>query len=126
MLQKLFASHKSALKYMFAGATVSVMGNETTDNRAKSLVNVLFINAVANDVQGIHPVLVKVKLVNEVNVAVIGRIFIKTLTIYGAEFDDVRSFVSDSAAYMKNAFREHIAPQCENALHICNLRGASH
>lgn len=43
-----FARHKYALKCMFAGATVSVVIDETTDDRAKSAVNILFVNAVAN------------------------------------------------------------------------------
>lgn len=103
---------------MFAGATVSVVVDETMDDRAKSVVKGLSINAVANDTEGLHPVLVKVKFVGKVNAAVISCIIMKTLTLHGVEFADVGGFISDSAASMKKAFQERIVPLCKNAVHV--------
>ncbi|XP_064483592.1 uncharacterized protein LOC135396511 [Ornithodoros turicata] len=124
-LPELFAKHQSALKGMFSGATVSVVIDETTDNRAKSVVNALFVKASSTG-DSLQPVLVDVTFTNEVNAAVIGRIVVKALMTYGVEFEDVTALVTDSASYMKKAFRECIQPLCSNAVHVtCVAHGVN-
>lgn len=117
-LPELFEKHETALKAMFRGTTVSVITDETTDDRSKSVVNVLFVQSAKSASASMQPVLVEVKFVDEVNSAVIGRIVTKTLTTYGIEFEDVTGFVSDNAAYMVKSFKECIKPLCEDAVHI--------
>ncbi|XP_037523625.2 uncharacterized protein LOC119400687 [Rhipicephalus sanguineus] len=103
---------------MFQGTTVSVITDETTDDRSKSVVNVLFVQSARSASTSLQPVLVEVKFVDEVNSSVIGRIVTRTLTRYGVEFEDVSGFVSDNASYMVKSFKECIKPLCEGAVHI--------
>ncbi|XP_064467665.1 uncharacterized protein LOC135378539 [Ornithodoros turicata] len=103
---------------MLRGLTVSVVVDETTGDRSKSVVNVLFVKQPECVNDRLKPILVEVKYVDEVNAAAIGRIVIKTLTTYGVEYDHVTALVSDNAAYMTKAFREHIGPLCENSVHV--------
>ncbi|XP_029838776.2 uncharacterized protein LOC115322563 [Ixodes scapularis] len=117
-LPELFEKHETALKAMFQGTTVSVVIDETTDDRSKSVVNVLFVQSARSARASLQPVLVEVKFVDEVNSSVIGRIVTRTLTKYGIEFEDVTGFVSDNAAYMVKSFKECIKPLCECAVHI--------
>ncbi|CAN8023227.1 unnamed protein product, partial [Ixodes persulcatus] len=88
-LPELFEKHETALKAMFQGTTVPVITDETTDDRSKSVVNVLFVESARSASASLQPVLVEVKLEDEVNSSVIGHIVMRTLTKYRIEFEDV-------------------------------------
>ncbi|KAH6942917.1 hypothetical protein HPB50_011953 [Hyalomma asiaticum] len=79
-LPELFEKHEANLKAMFQGTTVSVITDETTDDRSKSVVNVLFVQSARSASTSLQPVLVEVKFVDEVKSSVIGRIVTRTLT----------------------------------------------
>ncbi|KAH8026793.1 hypothetical protein HPB51_024908 [Rhipicephalus microplus] len=117
-LPELFEKHEANFIAMFQGTTVSVIIDETIDDRSKSVVNVLFVQSARTGNAALQPVLVEVKFVDEVNSTVIGRIVTRTLTRYGVEFEDVSGFVSDNATYMVKSFKECIKPLCEGAVHI--------
>lgn len=105
-LRELFEKHETALKVMFQGAMVSVITDETIDDRqSKSVVNVLFVQSAKRASASMQPVLVEVNSVDEVNSAVIGCTVTKTLTTYGVEFEDVTGLVSDNASYMVKPFK---------------------
>ncbi|KAH8009160.1 hypothetical protein HPB51_010950 [Rhipicephalus microplus] len=84
-LSELFEKHEANLIAMFQGTTVSVITDETTDDRSKSVVNVLFVQSARTVNAALQPVLVDVKFVDEVNSSVIGRIVTKTLKRVGNE-----------------------------------------
>ncbi|XP_075558725.1 uncharacterized protein LOC142590468 [Dermacentor variabilis] len=117
-LSELFEKHETALKAMVQGTTVSIITDETTDNRSKSVVNLLFVESARYASGSLQLVLVEVKFVDEVNSSVIGRIVTRALTKYRVEFEDITGFVSDNAAYMVKSFNECIKPLCESAVHI--------
>ncbi|KAH8035404.1 hypothetical protein HPB51_005128 [Rhipicephalus microplus] len=117
-LPELFEKHEANLIVMFQGTTVSVIIDETTDDRLKSVVNVLFVQSAKTANAALQPVLVEVKFMDEVNSSIIGRIVTRTLTRYGVEFEDVSGFVSDNATYMMKSFKECIKPLCEGAVHV--------
>ncbi|KAG0418578.1 hypothetical protein HPB47_004728 [Ixodes persulcatus] len=109
-LPELFEKHETALKAMFQGTTVSVITGETTDDRPKLVVNVLFVQSASSASASLQPVLVEVKFVDEVNSSVIRRIVTRTPTRYGIEFKDVTGFVrpaSDRAISPSNLTSQH-------------------
>lgn len=83
---------------MFRGTTVSVITDKTTNYRSKSVVNALLVQSAKSESALIQPVLVEVKLGDEVNSAMIYHIVTKMLTTYGIELEDVTGVASDNAA----------------------------
>ncbi|KAH8025462.1 hypothetical protein HPB51_008377 [Rhipicephalus microplus] len=101
-LPELFQKHEANLIAMFQGTTVSVIIDETIDDRSKSVVNVSFVQSARMANVALQPVLVEVKFVDEVNSSGIGRIVTRTLTsTLQASFPFVNKFV----ACVKKAFR---------------------
>uniref|UniRef100_A0A131YX27 Uncharacterized protein n=1 Tax=Rhipicephalus appendiculatus TaxID=34631 RepID=A0A131YX27_RHIAP len=66
-LPELFEKHEANLKAMFQGTTVSVIRDETTNDRSKSVVNVLFVQSARSASAALQPVLVEVKFMDDIH-----------------------------------------------------------
>lgn len=120
-LPRVFAAHFAALKQELAGKVVSVIVDETTDHRDKSVLNIIVAH-----LDKLY--LIDVIFLVECNARTLSQHVIKSLTTYGIEYDNVCSFVSDNAAYCKAAFNilTNILPnaiQVGCMAHILNLAG---
>jgi hypothetical protein len=110
-LPKLFEDHVNQLKEYFYGKRVSIIVDETTDCRARSVVNILFsYNGVTK--------LVHVDYLENVNNCTIGQLIIQILVQWGISFDLPQLVASDSAAYMKKCYRDVLKPLMPQLIHL--------
>ncbi|GBC47780.2 hypothetical protein GLOIN_2v1761146 [Rhizophagus irregularis DAOM 181602=DAOM 197198] len=110
-LPKLFEDHVNQLKEYFRGRQVSIIIDETTDSKARSVVNILFsYNGVTK--------LVHVDYLENVNNCTIGQLLIQTLVQWGISFDLPQLIASDSAAYMKKCYRDVLKPLMPQLVHL--------
>ncbi|RHZ57261.1 hypothetical protein Glove_391g13 [Diversispora epigaea] len=121
-LPKLFENHVDQLKEYFCGKRVSIIVDETTDSRARSVVNILFsYNGITK--------LTHVDYLESVNNCTIGQLIIQILVQWAIPFDLPLLIASDLAAYMKKCYRDvlkSIMPQLIHLpclAHILNLIG---
>lgn len=109
-LPGIYQQHIEDLKEYFQTKAVSIIVDETTDSRARSVVNVLF------SYRGITR-LVAVDFLDIVNNITIGQLIIRTLTEWSIPFSFPRLLASDSAAYMKKSYREVLKPIMPQLIH---------
>lgn len=84
--------------------------DETTDSRARSVVNILF------SYRGFTK-LVVVDFLGIVNNSTIGQLVVRILVEWNIPFGNVRLIASNSAAYMKKCVREVLKPIMPQILH---------
>jgi hypothetical protein len=113
---KLFKVHIDCLKALFDQATpsISVIADETTDDRDQSILNILAGF-------GGKFYLIDVVRLDKCNHATLSQSVIKAVSDMGINYDKIVAFVSDSAAYCKKAHREVLAPVFENSVHVLCL-----
>jgi hypothetical protein len=110
-LPKLFEDHVNQLKEYFRGKRVSIIIDETTDSRTRSVVNILFsYNGVTK--------LVHLDYLESVNNCTIGQLIIQTLVQWEISFDKPQIIASDSAAYMKKCYRDVLKPLMPQLIHL--------
>ena len=109
-LPGIYQQHIEDLKDFFQEKTVSIIVDETTDSRARSVVNILF------SYRG-NTRLVAVDYLNSVNSVTIGQLIICTLIEWSIPFDFPRLLASDSAAYMKKSYCELLKPVMPQLIH---------
>ena len=109
-LPRVFEEHYACLKEKLAGQYVSVIVDETTDCRDKSVLNV-----VVGHLECLY--LVDVVFMEKCDAQTLSQTVLKTLTNVGIDYNNVCCFVTDNAAYCKAAFRilTNILP---NAIHV--------
>ncbi|CAB4427774.1 unnamed protein product [Rhizophagus irregularis] len=95
-LPNVFDKHYQCLKLLFDSKPVAIIMDETTDDCARSVVNTLF--CYHNETK-----LVSVDFLERVNNTTMGQLLTTILTHFNISFNLPRLFLSDSAAYMKNA-----------------------
>lgn len=110
-IPRLFEQHVNNLKEMLKGKTLSIVVDETTDIRDKSILNVIAL------LEG-KPVLLNSVSMEKCNHSTVSQAVIKTITDYGIEFGNVAAIVTDSAAYCKKAFNDVLSSLLPNALHV--------
>ena len=84
------------MKEVFQNKPVSIIIDETTDSRARNVVNILF------SYYG-NTRLIAVDYLNSVNNITIGQLIIYILTEWSIPFNFLCLLVSDSASYMKKS-----------------------
>ena len=89
---------------------MSIIVDETTDSRARSVVNILF--SYRSNTR-----LVAVDYLDNVNNVTIGQLIIRTLIEWSIPFNFLRLLASDSAAYMKKSYRELLKPIMPQLIH---------
>src|SRR5207248_2330220 len=90
-LPKLFEDHVNQLKEYFCGKRVSIIIDETTDSRTRSIVNILFsYNGVTK--------LVHLDYLENVNNCTISQLIIQILVQWEIPFNIPQIIASDSAA----------------------------
>ena len=115
-VSSLYEKHKLQSKQKFVGEPVIVVVDETTDDRAKQVANILFATCAKSDLTPIKPYLVDTIVLEKTNTATIRGAVLRTLTQYEVEYTNVVGFVSDGAKYMKSCYNKVKA--CENSVHI--------
>ena len=110
-LPKLFENHINQLKEYFHSKRVSIIIDETTDSRARSVVNILFsYNGVTK--------LIHVDYLENVNNCTIGQLIIQILVRWEISFDMPQLIASDSASYMKKCYRDVLKPLMPQLIHL--------
>ena len=99
------------MKEVFQNKPVSIIIDETTDSRARNVVNILF--SYHGNIR-----LIAVDYLNSVNNITIGQLIIRTLTEWSIPFSFSRLLVSDSASYMKKSHREILKPIIPQLIHL--------
>ena len=113
-----YSRHINRLMNIFIDQPIFVIIDETTDNRSKQVVNILFVTCVKSDKSPIKPYLVETCVVDKTNTATIGGAVLRTLAQYNIFYHNVLGFVTDGARYMKSTFTKVIQPVCEKCIHI--------
>ena len=96
---RLFEAHFSALKDILKEQPVSITGDETTDVRDHSILNVIAT------IRG-KPYLIDVVKSDACNHYTFSQAIIQSVTGAGIAFDQVIAVISDSAAYCKKAYHD--------------------
>jgi hypothetical protein len=109
-LPEIYQQHIDDLRYFFQQKTVSVIVDETTDSRARSVVNILFSYRGTTK-------LVAVDYLDSVNNVTIGQLIVRTLIEWSIPFNFPRLLASDSASYMKKSHREVLKPIMPQLIH---------
>ncbi|CAG8594679.1 9668_t:CDS:2 [Diversispora eburnea] len=90
---------------------VSIIVDETTDSRARSVVNILFsYNGITK--------LTHVDYLESVNNCIIGQLIIQILVQWTIPFDLPLLIASDSAAYMKKCYRDVLKSIMPQLIHL--------
>lgn len=110
-LKPVYEKHISMVKLEFVGKPVAIIADETTDDCARSVVNILF------NYQNVTK-LVVVDFLNEVNNVTVGQIILRTLVEWSIPFNAPRLLVSDSASYMKKCFYNILKPVMPQLFHM--------
>ncbi|CAB4439617.1 unnamed protein product [Rhizophagus irregularis] len=111
-LPKLFDNHVKKLKDFFSNKQVSIIIDETTDSRSRSVINILFsYNGVCN--YGTTK-LVYVDYLESVNNCTIGQLVIQILVQWEIPFN----LPQLTAAYMKKCYRDVLKPLMPQLVHL--------
>ena len=98
-VKPVFEQHYTELQDKFHGKSVSLIIDETTDKKARSVVNTLF------SYQGCTK-LVSVDFLSQVNSVTIGQLVLQLLVKWKISFNQPYFIAMDLAAYMKKSFHE--------------------
>lgn len=109
-LKHVFEQHYAELQDKFRGKAVSLIIDETTDKKARSVVNTLF------SYQGCVK-LVSVDFLPQVNNITIGQLVFRLLVEWEIPFNQPYLIASDSASYMKKSVREILKPAMPQLKH---------
>ena len=101
MIPKIYEKEKAQIKASFEGVAVAVLADESTDVENRSVLNVL-LKALIPDSKAI---LISVDFLEKVNASEVAQTIQRSLVDYNVEYQQVRVFVSDNAAYMKATFK---------------------
>jgi hypothetical protein len=121
-MPRLFLSHLDHLKKTLRDKKVSIIADETTDCRDKSILNVI---AGLNG----RYYLIDVVSMEACNHATLSQTVINSLNCVGINYTDVIAFVTDSAAYCLKAYNDilqHLLPNAKQVpclAHVLNLTG---
>ncbi|CAG8845250.1 27468_t:CDS:1, partial [Gigaspora margarita] len=110
-LKPVYERHIVAIKLEFGNKPVSFIVDKTTNDCAKSVVNILF------SYQNITK-LVFVDFLNDINNIIVGQLILQTLFEWFIPFNTTRLFVSDSASYIKKWFNNILKPVMPQITHI--------
>ena len=97
----LYEKHKLQLNQKYVNEPIIVMVDETTDDHAKQVANILFATCVKSYLTPIKPYLVDAIILEKTNTATIGDTVLHTSALYEVEYSNVVGFVSDGAKCMK-------------------------
>ena len=101
MIPKIYEKEKAQIKASFEGVDVAVLADESTDVENRNVLNVL-LKALIPDSKAI---LISVDFLEKVNASEVAQTIQRSLVDYNVEYQQVRVFVSDNAAYMKVTFK---------------------
>ena len=91
---------------------MSVIVDETTDHRDKSVLNVIDSSLLMDKMY-----LVDVVFMDKCNTTTVSQTVLKSLATIGIEYDNVCTFVTDNATYSKAGFRI-LKNVLTNAIHV--------
>jgi hypothetical protein len=117
-IPSVYDSQREILKSFFADSPVSVITDETTDDRAKLVLNILLSVPVQSEKDPMKAYLIDTVILDRVTARTVGGAVIRCLSQFGVEFEKVTGFITDGARYMKACFRDVIQPLCENCVHV--------
>lgn len=114
----IYNEQRESLQALFAESHVSVIVDETTDDRRKLVLNILLSMPVKSEKDALQSYLIDTVLLDKVNARTVGGAVLRCLTLFGVDFDRVIGFVTDGARYMKACYRDVIHPVCGNCVHV--------
>lgn len=108
---RLFDKHMEHVRVLIQGKFVSLIVDETTDCRDKSILNI--IAKCENKVY-----LVDCVTMQECNHKTLSQSVIKAVSNMGIDFENILAFVTDSAAYCVKAYKDVISNVFPNSRHV--------
>jgi len=131
-LPDLYESEKSKLKHYFMdSASVAVIVDETSDDQGRFVLNILLskmeLFQTGDPVVSNKCFLADTIFLQQTNNTTVSQAVIRTVTDYGLDFNSIRIFCTDNAAYMLKAFKDTLSvvfPNCVDITcfaHIMNL-----
>lgn len=116
-LPDLFNSEQRKLKSVFANASaVAIIVDETSDDKGRFVLNVLL--SKLEEPPGNSVYLADTIFLERTNNTTVSQSVVKVITEYGINFNSIRIFCSDNAAYMQKAFRDTLSVLFPNCVHI--------
>ena len=114
-LPELFPQYVEDIKGAVGGKAIYVLLDETTDACGRCVLGIL-LQPVAET-----PMAADIVFLERVNFNTVSQAVISCLNSYHVDFDDVWAFVTDSASYMKKAFKTILHGLFPNSRHITCL-----
>ena len=101
------------LKNLIKNKMISITVDETTDNRSRKVINILFSYDK-------YTKLASTEFVEKVDSVTISQTVMNVLNSYSISYNNVIFFISDNASYMKLAY-SFLSPFLPNMFHNCCL-----
>lgn len=125
-LPDLYECEKRKLKAAFVNCSgICIVVDETSDEQGRFVLNVLFSklqeNSASNteiDVSNNTCYLADTLFLDQTNNVTVSQSVIKVVTDYCIDFNKIRIFCTDNAAYMLKAFRDTLSVIFPNCVHI--------
>lgn len=122
-LPELYEQEKSSVKSKLMGHMITIQADETTDAQDRPIMNILGASLEALDDNGhlVYFLLDTVILTGKVDHASVAQAIMACISAYGFDFNMIRVFNSDAAAYMQKCYRDVLSAVFPNCVHITCL-----
>ena len=117
----IYEKHMCSIEESIAGKSLYVIVDETTDARAKMVLNILVCLPVVSQTDKLKSFLVESVMLDAVNATSVGGEVVRCLAVLGVPYQKVKAFVTDGARYMKACFRDVVKPVCTSCVHVVCL-----
>lgn len=116
-LPKLFSAANEELKKLLEGKDIAIICDETTDDRGRYVVNILFTILELSENPPVTK-LVATEYPEKVNHKTVADLVLKSLREFEIEFERVKGFITDNAAYMKKSFDQCLKALLTRCVHV--------
>jgi len=122
-LPDLYESEKTKLKSHFMdSASVAVIVDETSDDQGRFVLNILLAKMelfqTGDPVASNKCFLADTIFLEQTNNTTVSQAVIRTVTDYGLDFNSIRIFCTDNAAYMLKSYKDTLSVVFPNCIHI--------
>jgi len=122
-LPDLYETEKRKLKsYFMNSASVAVIVDEASDDQGRFVLNILLskmeLFQTGDPIASNKCFLADTMFLEQTNNTTVSQAVIRTVTDYGLDFNSIRIFCTDNAAYMLKAFKDTLSVVFPNCIHI--------
>jgi len=120
-LPDVYAAEKEKLTNMLCGKNICVIFDEMSDHEGRFVLNILFSPMEKDETGQILSYLADTVFLEKTNHSTVSQAVLKAIQDYGIDFENVVSFDTDNASYMKTAYNTVFKSLFPNAIHVTCL-----